>query len=232
MKGFTKLDNNLLFSNKLGHYSKLVLMGLTYFTRNGTGKCFCRKQTLSNYLNLSLYQIKLGLDQLEELEVINIQRIGQGHTDIITLKDFECGSEKISDPINIIEEKKEKEEDVSKRILKSEVKSPTPPHPGQENTQKHYSFPVCEEIPPDRSNDLHRLEKSLHRGLEDVLRPLSYQTWFSQSKVVSVHSDKVKIGLPTDKECGWVKENYLSLVERLTNLPVELVKLKQGVGDD
>lgn len=232
MKGFTKIDNNLLFSNKLGPYSKLVFMGLTYFTRNGTGKCFCRKKTLASYLNLSLYQIKVGLDELVELQLINIQRVGQGHPDIITIKDLEPRNQKISSPINIIEENKKEVEDVSKTNMKVDVKSPAPPPPGQGNRQNQPSIFPCKEIPPDRSNDLDHLEKSLHRGLQDVLRPLSYETWFSQSKVISVDDNKVSIGLPTDKECGWVKENYLSLVSRLTNLPVELVILKQGVGDD
>ena len=36
MRGFTKLDNELLFSPELSAYSKLVLASLNYYTRGVT----------------------------------------------------------------------------------------------------------------------------------------------------------------------------------------------------
>lgn len=231
MKGFTKLDNNLLFSNKLSQYSKLVLMGLTYFTRNGTGKCFCLKTTLASYLNLSLYQVRLGLVELEDLEVINIQRVGQGNPDIITLTDLTASSQQISTPIHYREEEKKEEEDISKNNFDIDVKTTPPPPPPHKNTDFPNSFDVYDVEPTKTPNHLTQVEERLHTSLEDVLRPSTYQTWFSEARVVSIDDDKLIIGFPgNDLMCGWIEDKYLTLLTKVSNQSVQVVKLK-GVSD-
>ena len=64
--------------------------------------------------------------ELEELEVINIQRVGQGNPDIITLNDLTSKSENPSSPFHYIEEEKKEEEDVSISNIDN-VTTDTPP---------------------------------------------------------------------------------------------------------
>lgn len=226
MKGFTKLDNNLLFSNELGVYQKLVLMGLTYFTRNGTGKCFCKKTTLASYLNLSLYQVRCGLVDLEDLGVINIQRVGQGNPDIITLTDLTASSQKISSTIHYREEEKEEEEDISNNNFDIDVKITPPPPQPHKNTDFPTSFDVYDVEPTKTPNHLTQVEERLHKSLGDVLRPHTYQTWFSEARVVSIDDDKLTIGFPLSQiQCGWIENNYLTLLTEVSNCIVQVVKL-------
>ena len=229
MKGFTKLDNNLLFSNKLEVYGKLVLMGLTYFTRNGTGKCFCKKTTLASYLNLSLYQVRCGLVELEEMGVIHIQRVGQGNPDIITLNDLKSRNEKDLDSIHIIEENKKEEEDISKSIDSNEVKTPPPPPPARvetTDTSKRPSFDVVASDPPGNH---HQHTQSLLTSLRDVLRPHTYHTWFGDARVVSVDNDKMTIGFPLSSlQCSWIHDNYVDLLSKVSRHSITVVKLKGG----
>ena len=232
MKGFTKLDNKFLFSNDLGVYTKLVLMGLTYFTRNGTGKCFCKKTTLGSYLNLSLYQVRCGLVELEELGVINIRRLGQGHTDIITLKDLESSSETVSTPLTIIEEnKKEEELDLhnSNPVDTKEQNNTTPLQPARLDTDTtdipDFSHHITTDPPGNHTEDT----KRLHTSLRDVLRPALYQTWFSEASVVSKEPDKLIIGFPlSNNHVGWIDSHYVDLLSKVSNRSVQVVKLKGG----
>ena len=96
MKGFTKCDNNILFSNELDAISKLVYTSINFYTRNGVGECFAKKTTLARMLNISTYQLRKSLNQLEHLQLIHIERPGQGHPDTITLMDGKPRSKDIS----------------------------------------------------------------------------------------------------------------------------------------
>jgi len=227
MKGFTKLDNNLLFSNELGMVQKIVLMGLNYFTRNGTGKCFCKKSTLAGYLNLSLYQVRCGLVKLEEMGVIHIQRVGQGNPDIITLTDLTASSQQISTPNHYREEKSKEEEDVSTSNDDVDVKTTPPPPPTHKEPTLSTSFDVCDDLPTKTPNHLTHVEKSLHDGLQDVIRPSTYHKWFRSARVVSIDDDKLTIGFPcNDFMCGWIENKYIDLLSKVSNQSVKVVKLK------
>lgn len=229
MKGFTKLDNKYLFSNDLGVYSKLVLMGLTYFTRNGTGKCFCKKTTLANYLDLSLYQVRCGLVELEELEVINIRRVGQGNPDIITLKGLKSRNEKISISFKEREEEKNKEEDVLENDVDIEDNTNNQPPAEPSPPPQTFTEVLLDHIPIDRPGNHTEDTTTLLSSLQDVLRPQSYQTWFSQARVVSKDDTEITIGFPLpDTELGWIKDNYVDLLSKVTNQSVQVVKLKGG----
>ena len=80
-KGFTKCDNKLLFHNNLSPIAKLVFVGLSYYDR-GRG-CFCKRSTLAQMLNVSLYQLRKALAELLDAELILIHRRGYGKTSII-----------------------------------------------------------------------------------------------------------------------------------------------------
>ena len=230
MKGFTKLENNLLFSKELGVYTKLVLMGLNYFTRNGTGECFCKKTTLASYLNLSLYQVRQGLVELEELEVINIKRVGQGNPDIITINDLKSTSEKISTTNHYREEKEEEEEVITKTPDGVEQKTTTELPQVSPKTPTPQSTDQTDVVTCDIPDEVSEETKTLQGGLQEVLRPTTYQTWFSKCRVVSVDQDKTIIGFPYPTwQLEWVKDNYLDLLTRVSNSSVTIVKLEEGL---
>ena len=110
MKGFTKVDNSILFSNDLDAISKLVYTSLNFFTRNGSGECFAKKETLSRMLNISTYQLRKALNQLSQLQLIHIERRGQGNPDTITLISHDTRSQNTSSQPSSYNKKKKIEE--------------------------------------------------------------------------------------------------------------------------
>ena len=123
VKGFTKVDNeNILFNMDLSPFSKLVYTYLVYYTRNGTGVCFCLKTTLSKLIGISLYHLRKSLCELEKYELINITRRRQGNPDDIRVNDFKVKPEPISSLIPLYEEDcKEKKKKDSPNTISSKT---------------------------------------------------------------------------------------------------------------
>ena len=170
MKGFTKIDNNILFSHDLHPFSKLVLTSLTYYTRNGEGSCFARKATLSRMIGISLYHLRNSLRELEAKDLIHIVRPGQGKPDTIYLNDFKPASKTSSPLPSIIEEelKIEEEETITAEAVKETTEND--PILDQQTTPAIRSNPKHLQTTAQPDEPISQLDRDYQQLLEDINR--------------------------------------------------------------
>jgi hypothetical protein len=202
MKGFSKCCNKILFSQDLDPISKLVYTSLNFYTRNGVGECFARKTTLAKMLNISLYQLRKALYQLEQLKLINIERRGQGHPDTITLIDLKARSAYSSTLHTLYKEEKVEEEyspsseDVFETTTASDNTSQDAP-----DTPEPTTTPIPDTIlkePTDR----------VRATLRGHMRQSTYNQYFKDISVIA--EDESSITLITD--AGQVVADFIQNV--------------------
>lgn len=247
MKGFTKIDNKSLFSKELGVYTKLVLMGLTYFTRNGTGKCFCRKSTLASYLNLSLYQVRVGLVELENLGLIHIQRVGQGNPDIITLNDLTSRNENSSSSFHYIEEEVqlEEEKNISTKNVEISIPKDDEPTPDKDLEPDIPEIPINStnsttkpkithkkppnphhqpsQTPPPMPEHLQTLT-TIKSRIKPLLRDASYNYFFSNISVVDETDNTISLTTPHGENiANFIYYTYSSKISKLVGKDVKIL---------
>ena len=221
MKGFTKLDNELLFSPELSAYSKLVLASLNYYTRNGKGQCFAKKTTLAKMIGISLHFLRKSLNELEEMQLIHITRRGQGNPDIIELVSSSSPGESL--PPSIIEEDKLEVESAVSTKNEDEITKEIGNEPAATETTP--------EIPPETPNDIEPIQEyleeteTLTKCLRHSMREVAFST-FIDGKVCISYADKEKMLI----KCAdthtqyWLSTSYRGMVERITGKRCEFVR--------
>lgn len=231
LKGFSKIDNNLLFNNDLSPYSKLTLTMLNYYTRNGRGKCFARKKTLSQMIGISLYKLRKALNELEQLELIHIERPGLGMPDEIRIKNLkpEC-SNSSHQPSSIIEEEVQIEEE--KNISTENVEIITPkddePTPDKDlepdSSQKPPDYTLQSTQAPSHSIFFTEASKRLTDGFRQVLRDASYKVFIKDKISVSYEDDEnISINCTNSFICGYLSENYSGVARKITGKRVKFI---------
>lgn len=220
MRGFTKLDNELLFSPELSAYSKLVLASLNYYTRNGKGQCFAKKTTLAKMIGISLHFLRKSLNELEEMQLIHITRRGQGNPDIIELVSSSSPGESLP-PSNIEEDKLEVESAVS-----TKNEDEIPKEIGNEPAAKETTAVLPPETPQDLEPIQEYLEETetLTEDLRHSMREVAFST-FIAGKVCISYADKEKMLI----KCAdthtqyWLSMSYRGMVEKITGKRCEFV---------
>lgn len=215
-KGFTKCDNRLLFSNDLSPISKLVLVGLSYFDRSRG--CWASKQTLRKMLNVSLYQLRKALNELEEQGFILIHRRYNGHTDLIRVvkETATPKGENTATPHTIIE-KEIKEEELGTQTAKDADNTTedagTPKNPPQNTPQSPNAIkplPIHQET-----------TERLHERLRDTIRPQSYSYWFENKTCVSFDDNtSMAIRCVDNTTAKWLEGHYTALIESIVGKQV------------
>lgn len=218
MKGFTKIDNNILFSKELQPLSKLVLTSLTYYTRNGGGSCFARKTTLSRMLGISLYHLRKSLRELEQKHLIHIVRKGQGRPDNIYLNDFNSAIENPSSQHTIIEEELKKEEE--DETIATEV--------AQQKQKKTYKTTAISQPAPPTTITLEPkhapLTKTILNKIQTQIRPAGFEAFFKDAFVASDTDTVVEIFTPRGVHvAGWIKDHYLSMLKGVAGKQVKII---------
>lgn len=233
IKGFSKIENNLLFSNDLSVYSKLTLTALNYYTRNGKGKCFARKSTLSKMIGISLYKLRKALNELEQLELINIERPGLGNPDVIRVKNLRSECAKTShSPSSIIEEavKREEEKDVLTEKVQEVSTNTDEPEPDKDFLSTETDNQP--ETPLESSQDIEPIPEHLEPtrqltdGFKRVLRAASY-TAFIQGKIAVSQEDDEQITINCINSFikDYLSENYTGNAEKITGKRVRFITL-------
>lgn len=221
MKGFTKLDNELLFSPELSAYSKLVLASLNYYTRNGKGQCFAKKTTLARMIGISLHFLRKSLNELEEMQLIHITRRRQGNPDIIELVFKSSPGE--SRPPSIIEEEKIEEESTVSTKNEDEITKEIEDEPSA--TEKTPEIPL--ETPTDIEPIQEYLEETetLTEDLARSMRKVAFLA-FIQGKIAVSYADKEKMLIKcVDNHTEyWLSTSYRGMVEKITGKRCEFVK--------
>ena len=243
VKGFTKVDNeNVLFNMNLTPFSKLVFTYLIYYTRNGSGVCFCKKTTLSKMVGISLYHLRKSLCELEELGLINITRRRQGNPDDIRVNDFKVKSEQVSTTNTLYEEDlKDKNSNHSKSTLSDKTKKvqDNPPDknvldttPTTKDTQPT-NQDVCNHL--TRPNDVEPIPEPterLKRRLTSILRVKSYEHFFKSSVVLELNEQETKIGVDYSVLQNDIISVYIPTIKKILGVnDVYFVPMK-GLSDD
>lgn len=239
MRGFTKLENEHLFSTVITPYSKLVLASITYYTRNGKGQCFAKKTTLARMIGISIYHLRISLKELEELRIIKITRRGQGNTDVIEINSEvenveNCAPrvETVSNkPSSIIRRRNNLEEEKAVQNQNVEVLEAEKP--------KHTEEPVslcgdrvenaCDDQGatkplqplPEYQDENEALQGDLRRSMREV----AFDT-FIDGKICISYGDKEKviINCLDHHTAYWLNQSYKGLVEKLTGKRCEFIQ--------
>lgn len=219
-KGFTKCNNKLLFDNDLSPISKLVFVGISYHDR-GRG-CWAKKTTLARLLNVSIYQLRKALKELEEQGFILIHKRHNGHTDIIRVvkntsthsvantatplitDEIEVNEIELDDkkPIDVVENKDNKQEELQDE--------PTRPQTGHTAPNEVKPLPIHKDSTED-----------LLRSINERIRPQSFSYWFDKKVAVSFVDDaSITIRCIDAFSAKWLAGNYTPLIEGITGKQV------------
>lgn len=242
VKGFTKVDNeNVLFNMNLSPFSKLVFTYLIFYTRNGSGVCFCKKTTLSKMVGISLYHLRKSLCELEELGLINITRRRQGNPDDIRVNDFKVKPEQVSTPNTLYEEDLKEKNSNHTNINESSSK------PLEKNT---YRFDKDISPPPEtdtlptrtslidtpRPNDVKPIPEPTERlksRLKSILRVTSYEHFFKSSVVLELNEHITKIGVDYSVLQNDIISVYTPTIKKILGVTdVHFVPMKGLIDDD
>lgn len=229
MRGFTKLENEHLFSTELNPYSKLVLASITYYTRNGKGQCFAKKTTLARMIGISLHFLRKSLMELEEMRIINITRRGQGNTDVITLGSRSSRDETLA-TINSIEEK-DLEEENAVQNQNLEVLEAEKPNHTEEPVSLHGDRVenACDDQGaikplqplPEYLEETETLQGDLRRSM----REMAFNTFIDEKICISyADKEKIIINCLDHHTAYWLNQSYKGLFKKLTGKRCEFLE--------
>ena len=198
MKGFTKINNDLLFDSNLDPMAKIVYAGLSYYDR-GRG-CFCKRTTLARLLNVSIYQLRKALRVLEAEGYIVIHKRHHGLTDVIRRVEAEkplsgenCHTS-YKKKINKEEEVASTSEDVIEKTT---------------DTASRLTSSAAQDPPIDLS-----ATESCHNRLQQLLTYAKWEKWFSDSYVVDENNQALTIYCPKPYVADYIDQAFRQAIER------------------
>ena len=230
VKGWSRIDNSLLFNNDLSPYSKLTLTMLNYYTRNGKGECFARKKTLSQMIGISLYKLRKALNELEQLKLIHIERPGLGKPDRITIKNStpEC-AETLHQPYHCTREEDLREEEEELSISNTDnVDEDTPQIATTHQKQANPNVQSTTAPPNHHQHQQHQqATETITSDFRDKIEPQiginAYRHFFSNISVVNETDDTISLYSPHGNHiANLIKEQYSTKLEKITNKRVEV----------
>ena len=198
MKGFTKINNDLLFDSNLDPMAKIVYAGLSYYDR-GRG-CFCKRTTLARLLNVSIYQLRKALRVLEAEGYIVIHKRHHGLTDVIRRVEAEkplsgenCHTS-YKKKINKEEEVASTSEDVIEKTT---------------DTASRLTSSAAQDPPIDLS-----ATEYCHNRLQQLLTYAKWEKWFSDSYVVDENNQALTIYCPKPYVADYIDQAFRQAIER------------------
>lgn len=166
---FVMTPTRVLLNPNITPLSKTVYSLLLFFDRGGKSKgCFCKKETLTKYLDVSENTLRKSLTELKEMGFITIQKRKRGQTDLIkvvrVVEKVENPEPDEDDPI--VEEVKVEPVAAGSETISSPQNWDTPPSNIEgytkdyelEEVKVELTFPIVETItskdlpPPSRPN--------------------------------------------------------------------------------
>ena len=210
MKGFTKINNELLFDSNLDPMAKIVYAGLSYYDR-GRG-CFCKRTTLARLLNVSIYQLRKALRVLEENGYIVIHKRHHGLTDVI--KRVEADKSLSGENCNSSYKKKIKKEEEVASTSEDVIETTTDPAPC-------LTPEAVEDTPIDKD-----ATEACHRRIQTLLGYARWDQWFRDSWVVEETPLALKLHIPKPYVADYIKQVFIEKLEGAEGKKVLLL----GVG--
>jgi hypothetical protein len=208
-KGFTKAPNKLLFHNNLSPIAKIVFVGLSYYDR-GRG-CFCKRSTLAQMLNVSLYQLRKAIQELIEAELIVIHRRGYGKTSIIRVVG---NTETQQVPKTPTHNKGHEEEGIEEEFVSNTDVSVVENEKDTENNPPvEPQAPTAIQPNPEHLSATQRL----HELLQATIRPTAYNTWFPNKTAVSYEDDtSITIRCLDSFTATWLQSHFTDTIQQIT----------------
>ena len=208
---FVMFPKKIMFRTELSIHTRFLYTLLQHHDR-GNG-CWASRDRMSNETGLSLYHIRKGLQELEDVGMIKWKRRGQGKTDFIEL-------------INTVDEVDEVEEEVGETISSLEIKSVNPIHYEEEVTERDIddtpSEIVSNGIECEEDVSLYEEEETLIRSITTTSRGNEIPL-IPDGVVTSSTFTQVTLFIPSDFIRDFVRDNYLPLIENLLGKKVEIV---------
>ena len=198
MKGFTKINNDLLFDSNLDPMAKIVYAGLSYYDR-GRG-CFCKRTTLARLLNVSIYQLRKALRVLEENGYIVIHKRHHGLTDVI--KRVEADKSLSGENCNSSYKKKIKKEEEVASTSEDVIEKTT-------DTASRLTSSAAKDPPIDLS-----ATEYCHNRLQQLLTYAKWEKWFSDSYVVDENNQALTIYCPKPYVADYIDQAFRQAIER------------------
>ena len=199
MKGFTKIQNELLFDANLDPMAKVVYAGLSYYDR-GRG-CFCKRETMARLLNVSIYQLRKALKVLEAEGYIVIHKRYNGCTDIIkrVADNKTLEADENCKPNTIREENKVEEEVVS--TSEDVIETTTDPAPC-------LTPEAVEDTPIDKD-----ATEACHRRIQTLLGYARWEQWFSDAWVIEETPLALKLHIPKPYVADYINKAFRQKIE-------------------
>ena len=198
MKGFTKINNDLLFDSNLDPMAKIVYAGLSYYDR-GRG-CFCKRTTLARLLNVSIYQLRKALRVLEAEGYIVIHKRHHGLTDVI--RRVEADKPLSGENCNSSYKKKIKKEEEVASTSEDVIEKTT-------DTASRLTSSAAQDPPIDLS-----ATEYCHNRLQQLLTYAKWEKWFSDSYVVDENNQALTIYCPKPYVADYIDQAFRQAIER------------------
>ena len=199
MKGFTKINNDLLFDSNLDPMAKIVYAGLSYYDR-GRG-CFCKRSTLARLLNVSIYQLRKALRVLEAEGYIVIHKRHHGLTDVISrVEKTEALSGENCNSYKHYKKKNEREEEVAS-TSEDVIETTTDPAP-------RLTPEAVEDTPIDKE-----ATERCHKRIQTLLGYARWEQWFRDSWVIEETPLALKLHIPKPYVADYINKVFRQKVE-------------------
>jgi len=199
MKGFTKINNDLLFDSNLDPMAKIVYAGLSYYDR-GRG-CFCKRETMARLLNVSIYQLRKALKVLEAEGYIVIHKRHHGLTDVIR----KVEAEKPLSGENCHTSYK-------KKIKKEEEVASTSEDVCREKATECVETCLTPEAVEDTPIDKDATE-ACHRRIQTLLGYARWEQWFSDAWVIEETPLALKLHIPKPYVADYINKAFRQKIE-------------------
>lgn len=219
---FVMFPKRIMFQTDLSIHTRFLYTLLQHHDR-GNG-CWASRDRMKNETGLSLYHIRKGLQELEDLGMIKWKRRGQGKTDFIEL-------------INTVEEVEEVEEEVVETVSSLEVKSLNTIQYEEEIPEGDIDIDTetpqldCEQLECED-------EETPYLEEETVLRSITHRIYSGTGPIerllcedgVIVGSNMTHISIFIPNECwrNHIRNNYIELLENIFGKEVEIVDKNSG----
>lgn len=207
---FVMFPKRIMFKTELSIHTRFLYTLLQHYDR-GRG-CWASRDRMSNETGLSLYHIRKGLHELEDLGMIKWKRRGQGITDFIEL-------------INTVDEVDEVEEEVGETVSSLEIKSFDPIHyeeevvEGEEGDIEDPPEIECEQLECEEEETLIRtITYRSYSGTGCIERPL-----IPDGTITGSSMTHVSIFIPSSHWRDHIRNHYIPLLENILGKEVEIV---------
>ena len=202
MKGFTKINNDLLFDSNLDPMAKIVYAGLSYYDR-GRG-CFCKRSTLARLLNVSIYQLRKALRVLEENGYIVVHKRHHGLTDVISrVEKTEALSGENCNSYKHYKKKNEREEDIDPTTSEEACKETD-----TECVENCLTSEAVEDTPIDKE-----ATERCHKRIQTLLGYARWEQWFRDSWVIEETPLALKLHIPKPYVADYINKVFRQKVE-------------------